>query len=266
MTQIFYNVLSLPILIIGQTVLLVTTEIGIFVFFVKESFAELLRPPFRTLQILEQMEFVGNKSFFIIIMSAFAIGGVFGLQVGMVFQTFNAEGQAGIATATALTRELAPMMTAFLLTGRAGSSITAELATMRVNEQIDAMESMGVSPVHYLVAPRLVAFMIMSPLLSGIFVLVGVFASFLVAVYIFDVDEGMFFARIYEKIVFDDITMGLKKAFIFGIFIALISCQFGLRASGGAKGVGQATTNSVITSLLVVLLVDFIYTFFQVTG
>jgi len=186
------------------------------------------------------------------------------LQIGLVFRTFNAEGVMGIATATALTRELAPMMTAFLLTGRGGSAITAEIATMRVNEQVDAMEAMGVSPVHYLVVPRLIAFMVMMPILSGIFAFVGIFGSFVVGVLIFDVDQGMFFNRIVNELVPHDIVIGLQKSFIISIIIALIACQFGLRASGGAKGVGQATTTSVIVTMLAFLLVDFVYTFFQV--
>jgi phospholipid/cholesterol/gamma-HCH transport system permease protein len=258
------KILVKPVEWIGRPVVKTVEEIGRFILFMIESFQELVKPPHRPILILQQMEFIGNQSFVIILMSAFAIGAVFALQVGMVFKTFSAEGQMGIATATALSRELAPMMTAFLITGRAGSAITAEIATMRVNEQVDAMESMGVSPVNYLVVPRLIANVIMMPLLSGIFVLVGVFGSFVVGTLVFNVDQGLFFFKITDRLVTRDISMGLEKALLFSVIIALISCQFGLRAGGGAKGVGRATTNSVITTLLVVLLLDFIYTFFQI--
>lgn len=258
------KILVQPIEGIGHSILNMVTEMGRFILFMRESVLELMRPPFRLREIILHMEFIGHKSLGIICMSAFAIGSVFALQVGMVFKTFSAEGQMGIATATALCRELAPMMTAFLLSGRAGSAITAELATMKVSEQVDAMESMGVSPVSYLVVPRLIACLTMIPLLSGIFVLVGVIGSFVVGTLIFDVDEGLFFAKIINELGPRDLMMGLEKAFLFSILIALISCQFGLRASGGAKGVGRATTNAVITTLLFVLLVDFAYTFFQV--
>ncbi len=253
-----------PVETVGSRLLMVITAVGGFIFFVIESAQELVKKPVRFTEIIRQMEFIGNQSLVIIIMSAFAIGSVFGLQVGMVFKTFSAEGQMGIATATALTRELAPMMTAFLITGRAGSAVTAEIATMRVNEQVDAMESMGVSPVNYLVVPRLVASMLMVPILSGIFVFIGVLGSFLVGTLIFNVDEGLYFYKITDQLVYRDVMMGLEKAFLFSIVIALIACRFGLRASGGAKGVGQATTNSVITILLVILLLDFVYTFFQI--
>lgn len=253
-----------PVEYIGKPVVKTIDEIGKFILFLLESVQELIKPPHRFLQIIQQMEFIGNQSFVIILMSAFAIGAVFALQVGMVFKTFSAEGQMGIATATALSRELAPMMTAFLITGRAGSAITAEIATMRVNEQVDAMESMGVSPVNYLVVPRLIANILMMPLLSGIFVFVGIFGSFVVGTLVFNVDEGLFFYKIVDQLTQRDIAMGLEKSLIFSVVIALISCQYGLRAGGGAKGVGRATTNSVITTLLVVLLLDFIYTFFQI--
>lgn len=258
------RVLVLPVSSLGKLVLDFFGEIGGFIFFVRESALETIKRPHRFHEVLIQMEFIGNQSLSIIIMSAFAIGSVFALQVGMVFKTFSAEGQMGIATATALTRELAPMMTAFLLTGRGGSAITAEIATMKVNEQVDAMESMGVSPVNYLVVPRSIACFFMTPLLSGIFVFVGVFGAFIVGTLVFDVDEGLFFSKIIDQLEPKDVWMGLEKAFLFSLIIALIACRFGLRASGGAKGVGKATTNSVITTLLVILLCDFVYTFFQI--
>jgi len=258
------KMLVVPIEMVGARFLASISSIGVFIFFFKESLLELVKKPIRFSEIIRQMEFIGNQSLVIIIMSAFSIGSVFGLQVGMVFKTFSAEGQMGIATATALTRELAPMMTAFLITGRAGSAITAEIATMKVNEQVEAMESMGVSPIHYLVVPRLIAAFFMTPLLSGVFVFVGVLGSFLVGTLVFNVDEGLYFYKITDQLVHKDILMGLEKSVLFSVVIALIACQFGLSASGGAKGVGQATTNSVITMLLMILLLDFAYTFFQI--
>lgn len=237
---------------------------GSFLLYTASTVHEGYRGPYRGRLVLAHMEFIGNQSLVIIVMSAFSIGAVFALQVGMVFKTFSAEGQMGVATATALARELAPMMTAFLIAGRAGSAITAEIATMNVNEQVDALEAMGVSPINYLVVPRLLAAMIMVPLLSAIFVLVGLIGSFVVGVLIFDVDQGAFFSKIFRQLTFRDIFMGLEKSFMFSIVIALVSCRRGLKAKGGAKGVGQSTTNAVILSLLAVLLLDFIYTFFQI--
>lgn len=233
------------------------------VLFIKETFIELITPPYRIPEILQSMEFIGNQSLSIILLSGFAIGAVFGLQTGIVFSLLNAESVMGAATAKSLTRELAPMMTAFLVTGRAGSSITAEIATMKVNEQIDALESMGVSPINFLVVPKIIASIIVTPLLSGIFTFIGVLGAFVIGVYMFDVDQGMFFNKIIKVVYFHDIWMGMQKACIFSIVIILIACKFGLSAKGGAKGVGLYTTNSVVVTLLSLLSVDFLMSFLQ---
>ncbi len=253
-----------PVEAVGKLVLTRAGGVQSFFYFVLEVFRELPRRPFRFREILIQMEFIGSRSFGIILLSAFSIGAVFALLIGEVFQTFKAEGVMGIATAKALTRELAPMMTAFLLTGRGGSAITAELATMKVNEQVDAMESMGVSPVHYLVVPRLIGFFTMMPLLSGLFVIAGLIGSYLVGVLVFDVDQGLFFTRIADQLHFSDLRLGFIKSATISVVIALIACWFGLNAKGGAKGVGTATTRSVIVTMLVFLLIDFVFTGIEV--
>jgi len=159
---------------------------------------------------------------------------------------------------------LAPMLTGFLLAGRAGAAMTAEISTMKVNEQIDAMEAMGVEPVNYIVVPRLIAMVIMAPILSGIFVFIGVFGAYVVGVALFHVDVAAFFSKIIEIVSTGDIWSGMQKAVVFGALIALIACRYGLRASGGAKGVGRATTNSVVITLLVLLAFDFAITYLQV--
>ncbi|MCX6125716.1 MAG: ABC transporter permease, partial [Proteobacteria bacterium] len=222
-----------------------------------------IKPPYRWEIVFQQLEFVGNQSVNIILLTGFFTGAVFGLQIGGIFQIFRAESIMGAATAKALTREMAPLMTAFLLTGRAGSAMTAEIATMKVNEQVDAMEAMAVDPIHYLVVPRIVSTMIMIPLLCAMFMFVGLIGSFTTGVMLFDVDVGIFMDRIKWLVEPSDIFKGLQKALIFSVIIATISCRYGLSASGGAKGVGQATTNSVVTSLLVVLLCDVVITYVQ---
>ena len=247
----------------GSTTTSSIAAIGQLAIFMRDTTVEMVRRPFRLSEIILHMEFIGNQSLGIIIMSGFAIGGVFALTVGGVFRTFGAEGMMGVATAQALTRELAPMMTGFLLAGRGGSAMTAEIATMKVNEQVDAMESMGVSPIHYLVVPRVYASMVMTPLLSGIFVFMGLFGAYAVGRAVFDVDEGQFFNRIINQLTYKDVWMGLEKAFVFSIAIVVVACLVGLGASGGAKGVGRATTNSVIFSLLMILVLDLIFTIYQ---
>jgi phospholipid/cholesterol/gamma-HCH transport system permease protein len=154
-------------------------------------------------------------------------------------------------------------MTAFLLTGRAGSAMTAEIATMKVNEQVDAMEAMAVDPVNYLVVPRVLAAMFIMPLLCGIFIFIGTIGAFVTGVAVFDVDVGIFIDRIKWMVTPRDIFNGLEKAFVFSIIIAAMACRYGLKASGGAKGVGRATTMSVVMTLLVVLLCDVFITYVQ---
>ena len=169
----------------------------------------------------------------------------------------------GAATGKALTREMAPLMTAFLLTGRAGSSMTAEISTMRVNEQVDAMEAMAVDPIHYLVVPRVIAAIFSIPLLCAIFIFIGIFGAFVTGVAVFDVDVGIFIDRIKWMVEPSDIFNGLEKALAFSVIISSIACRYGLNASGGAKGVGRATTMSVVVTLLVVLLSDVFITYVQ---
>lgn len=232
--------------------------------FLGETLVECFRLPVRFPLIFQQMEFIGNQSLNIILLTGFFTGAVFGLQIGGIFQIFKAAGILGAATAKALAREMSPLMVGFLLAGRAGSAITAEIATMKVNEQVDAMEAMAVNPINYLVVPRVWASLIMTPLLCGVFTFIGVVGAFITGVWLFDVDSGVFFSMIVDIVDPSDIVYGLQKAVVFAVVIATVACRYGLKASGGAKGVGTATTNSVVTTLLLVLGVDFILTYIQI--
>lgn len=236
---------------------------GGFVRYLADICRQAVKPPIRWDLIFQHLEFIGNQSLSIIILTGFFTGAVFGLQIGGIFEIFRAESIMGAATGKALTREMAPLMTAFLLTGRAGSAMTAEIATMRVNEQVDAMEAMAVDPIHYLVVPRVIAAMFIIPLLCGIFIFVGVIGSYVTGVVIFDVDVGVFIDRIRWLVEAKDIFKGIQKSFIFSIIIATLACRFGLNAGGGAKGVGTATTTSVVMTLLVVLCCDVVITYVQ---
>lgn len=247
----------------GGTVVKYVSAVGDFARYLKNIVHQAMKPPIRWDLIFQHLEFIGNQSLSIIILTGFFTGAVFGLQIGGIFEIFRAESIMGAATGKALTREMAPLMTAFLLTGRAGSAMTAEIATMRVNEQVDAMEAMAVDPIHYLVVPRVIAAMFIIPLLCGIFIFVGVIGSYVTGVAIFDVDVGVFIDRIKWLVEAKDIFKGIQKAFIFSVIIATLACKFGLNAGGGAKGVGTATTQSVVMTLLVVLCCDVVITYIQ---
>ena len=236
---------------------------GVFLLYVSEIVRQAFRPPVRGRIVFQQLEFIGNQSIQIILLTSFCTGAVFGLQIGGIFQVFQAGGLMGGATGLALATELAPLVTGFLLTGRAGSAMTAELATMVVNEQVDAMEAMGVNPIHYLVVPRVVASALIMPLLCGVFMFVGVVGAFASGVLIFDIDQGVFMEKLVDLVSIDDVLFGLRKMFFFSLIIATVSCWFGLRATGGAKGVGTATTTAVVHTLLSILVMDFAISYLQ---
>ena len=239
-------------------------DLGKFFVYVGEVLKQRVRKPMRTALVFQPLEFIGNQSLNIILLTGFFTGAVFGLQIGGIFQIFKAEGLMGAATAKALTRELAPLMTGFLISGRVGSAMTAELATMRVSEQIDAMEAMGVDPVNYLVVPRFIASVAIIPLLCVVFIFIGIIGAYMTGVGIFRVDVGIFIEKMIQIVNMNDIWNGLQKSAVFAVLMSLIACRYGLRASGGAKGVGVATTNSVVVSLLAILCCDVFLTYMQV--
>jgi phospholipid/cholesterol/gamma-HCH transport system permease protein len=260
--EIWRSWFHLAVAKIGATV----EEFGRILLFSYDVVRKSKNRPFRRVEIFRQLEFIGNGSFGVILLTGFFVGLVFGLQVGGIFKIFKTEAMMGGATGKALARELSPLMTGFLLSGRAGSSITAEISSMKVNEQIDAIESMGVDPVQYLVVPRAIAGVIMTPLLCGVFNLIGMIGASLVGVYMYDVDLGLYQEKLIWLVQSRDIFAGLEKSIFFGFIFTVVSCYKGLNASGGAKGVGVATTDSVVLSLLMILGCDFLITFFQVVS
>lgn len=231
--------------------------------FIRKSLKKIFWPPVSPKLLIQQMEFIGVKSTLIIVLAGIMIGAVFSLQFGRIFEMFGVESMIGAAASFALSKELAPVIGSFLVTGRAGSAIAAEIANMRVNEQIDAMRAMGVSPFSYLVAPRILASMIMMPLLCVFFIIFGMLSCYFIGVVLFDVDEGFFLTKIQWITKPRHVMQGLEKAVIFGFIFSTISCYQGFYASGGAKGVGKATTRAVVVSLVIILICDFFISYFQ---
>lgn len=220
----------------------------------------LVRPPFRLRQIIQSLEFVGFGSLFIVTLTGLFAGGVMALQIGQAFRMFNAESLTGPTVALALSRELSPVFTALMVTGRVGSAMATELGTMRVTEQIDALRTMAVNPVHYLVTPRILASVTMLPILTMFFNLVGMFGCWIVAVKLLEIDPGIFMARVREYVFPSDLANGLVKAAAFGVVLSTIGCYKGFTASGGARGVGQATTQAVVYASVLILILDYFLT------
>lgn len=250
---------------VGGTVRAGFTGVGRYAILIKELVYWIFHPPLRLRLIFKQLEFVGNKSFNIIFLSSLFTGAVLGLQIGKIFQIFRAEGLMGAATGKSLALELAPVMCGFIVTGRAGAAMAAEIATMRVNEQLDAMEAMGIDPISYLIVPRVIAATLMMPLLSGFFLCLGIVGCYVVGQLMFSVDTQVFLQQLQWLLWLEDVRKGLTKAAIFGFILSSVACYKGYYARGGAKGVGEATTQAVVASLLTILIVDFFISFLQLT-
>ncbi|MFT7519442.1 MAG: phospholipid/cholesterol/gamma-HCH transport system permease protein [Kiritimatiellia bacterium] len=217
-------------------------------------------PPFRFGLTVRQMEFIGVQSLPIIALTAFFTGAVFTLQSYRAFALFGAEGYVGGTVGISLAKELGPTLTGLLVAGRAGSAMAAEIGAMRVSEQIDALEAMAIDPMNYLVKPRLLAALFVTPLLTAIFDIVGVVGSYVVAIYVLGMDWPMFAVRLQEWVDWPDIAGGLVKGFAFGGIIAIVACYMGLYTQGGAQGVGRSTTRSVVISSVMILVSNYFMT------
>jgi len=247
-----------------RRVLAAFEDLGRMIFFAVEVVAWAFRPPFRPELIIAQMAFIGVGSVFIVAATGLSAGMVFALQMNYALKQFAAEGYVGGSVAFSLARELAPVFTALMVTGRAGSAIATELGTMRVTEQIDAMESMAVNPIQYLVVPRIIASIVMFPLLTMIFNVIGYGGGYVMGVYVANIPVGPFVEHTREFMMPADILHGLLKALVFGAIVSLITTWRGYAAAGGARGVGEGTTRGVVTSSIAVLAADYVITFISV--
>ncbi len=220
----------------------------------------LFRPPFRPSQMLAMMDFIGVQSLFIVGLTGTFSGMVLALQTSHALRAFSAEGRVGGLVAVSLTRELAPVFSAIMVTARAGSAMAAELGNMRVTEQIDAIATMGVNPIQYLLSPRLVAAVVMVPLLCVLYTTVGMAGAYMVAVSWMGGDAGIFLQSVRDTSVPSDLLMGIVKAAVFGFLVSSISCRHGFFAAGGARGVGLATTRAVVESSVSILIANYLLT------
>jgi phospholipid/cholesterol/gamma-HCH transport system permease protein len=218
------------------------------------------RSPIKLGYLFKQMEFVGVKSLGVVIITGGFTGMVLALQSYYGFRKFSSEGMVGATVALSITRELGPVLTSLMVTGRAGSAMAAELGSMRVTEQIDALTVMALSPIKYLVVPRVLASLFMLPVLTIISDFVGILGGYIVGVKLLSINEGVFIARMVKYVSLDDIYNGLVKAAVFGVLLSIISCYKGFNTKGGAEGVGKSTTQAVVFSSVTILISDYILT------
>ena len=217
-------------------------------------------PPFRPRNLIKQMEFVGVKSVFIVVLTGLFSGMVLALQSYHGFRKFGGEGLMGGIVALSLTREMGPVMTALMVNARAGSAIAAELGTMRVTEQIDALEIMAINPIHYLVVPRIWSGILMVPLLTAVNILVGIVGGYFVGVILLGINPGIFMDKMINMLELADLVQGMVKSLVFGLILTLVGCYKGYHTYGGAEGVGRATTEAVVISSVSILIGTYVLT------
>jgi phospholipid/cholesterol/gamma-HCH transport system permease protein len=217
---------------------------------------------------LEQLAAVGPDSLFIALVTAVFVGAVFTIQVAREFINFGAGNLVGGVLAVALTRELTPVLTAVILAGRVGSAFAAEIGTMKVTEQIDALLMLKTDPIDYLVIPRILACLFMLPILTLLSLVTGMFGGLIIAINIYNLSDTVFLDSARNFLDIWDIFSAIIKASCFGVLIAIIGCSWGLTTTGGAKGVGQSTTTAVVTALLIIFISNFFLSWlmFQGTG
>jgi phospholipid/cholesterol/gamma-HCH transport system permease protein len=216
--------------------------------------------PFRMEELIRHLEFIANKSVIIICMTGVFTGLAMSYQIYLGFQLVNATNLVGPTVGLGITRELGPVLTGLIVAARAGGAMAARLGTMRVSEQIDALEVMGIDPRQYLIAPRILAAFIAMPLLCGIFDFIAMMGAHFLCINLLGLDQAIFWDKIAMWLNPGDIYQGLIKAAVFGITFAAVCCNQGFYAKGGAKGVGDATNQGVVNSMVLIIILNFFLT------
>ncbi len=249
-----------PIARLGSFSRQFVADIGHVGIFTKDTIVWMFRPPYKINAAIEQMVEVGVMSFPVVAFTAIFSGMVIALQTYNGFVRFGAESMVGTVVALTLTRELGPVLTGLIVAGRAGSAMTASLGTMRVTEQIDALYTLAANPIKYLVVPRVIAGVIMLPVLAIISDIIGIYGGYVVAVLMLDSNPVTYMERSFNIMENVDLFSGLAKAAVFGFIISIIGCYFGFFTEGGAEGVGKATTRSVVVAFLLIFVTNYIMT------
>jgi len=245
---------------LGRTILNFIRKIGELSIFVARAVFNCFTPPFFPSQLMRQLIDIGYYSLPVVGMTALFTGMVLALQSYTGFTRFNAEGAIAGVVVLSVTRELAPVLAGLMVAGRVGAAIAAEIGTMRVTEQIDALSTLSVNPFKYLVAPRIIAGTIMLPLLVLIGDIIGVFGGYVVAIYNLDFSPGSYLFQTWDVLEGMDVISGLVKAAVFGFIVSLLGCYHGYNSKRGAQGVGAATTNAVVSASIMILVFNYLLT------
>jgi phospholipid/cholesterol/gamma-HCH transport system permease protein len=246
-----------PLDALGGWTIVVVESLGRFGTFLAEALVALVSPPFKLGAFLDRIHYVGYRSLLIILLTGSFTGMVLGLQVYLTLVRFGSEAYLGPAVALSLIRELGPVLSALMVTGRAGSALTAEIGIMRITEQIDALTVMALNPMRYLVAPSILAGLVTFPLMTALFNTVGIFGGYLVGVELLGLSQGTYFGEMQTFVDLKDIMTGFWKSLSFGVIVMWVCTYKGFHAGHGAEGVARATTDAVVLSSVLILVWDY---------
>ncbi|MFA5583445.1 MAG: ABC transporter permease [Bacteriovoracaceae bacterium] len=247
---------------LGNSIIGMVNGLGDFTLFTGKTLFWTFKPPYRVKLLFEQIYFMGNKSIFIIFLTSIFTGAVFAFQIYLGIKAINPDSFIGPVVTIALAKELAPVLSGLVVAGRCGAAMAAQIGTMKVTEQIDALEVMGINGYQYLAVPRILGAMISMPLLSAIFLLVGYTGAWLIATKVLMIDEVLYTQKLSDFMTLGMVAEGLIKAAVFGYLIGIIGTYQGFNVTGGAEGVGKGTNMAVVWGMITVLVVDFFLTSF----
>jgi phospholipid/cholesterol/gamma-HCH transport system permease protein len=236
------------------------SKVGESWLFIANIFIQAVKPPYEFNLFLKQLYAIGAQSITVVALVGGFTGAVLAVQGEYTLAQFGATAFTGSAIALSLIRELGPVLTALMVNGRAGSAMTAELGIMKITEQVDALKSMGINPIKHLMVPRMLAGIISLPLLTAIFITVGIAGGYLVAIHSLGLSSGIFLALMKQSVKHIDVYSGFIKSIFFGFAISWISCFRGWKCGYGAVGVNKATTSAVVTSSVIILVLDYLLT------
>jgi len=243
--------------LLGKKTLALLREMGAVIIFCAQTFRWTFSRPFYLKNLLKQMEQIGVNSVPVVLTTAISTGMVLALQSYTGFKRFGAQSLIGAVVSLSMTRELGPVLTGLMVAGRAGASMAAELGTMRVTEQIDALYTLATNPMKYLVVPRFLASTIMMFFLSGLGMYIGILGGYFVGVKVLGTNPTTYMNQSINNTTVSDIWYGLIKSLVFGAVVGLIGCYKGFNTEGGAEGVGKATTGAVVVSCMLILILDY---------
>jgi len=243
--------------VLGQRATYVVDSLGRFGTFLGQALAAILTPPFKFRAFIDRLHYIGYRSLLIIVLTGGFTGMVLGLQMYLTLVRFGSEAYLGPAVALSLIRELGPVLAALMVTGRAGSALTAEIGIMRITEQIDALTVMALNPLRYLVAPSILAGLVTFPLMTAIFDVVGIFGGYLVGVELLGLSQGTYFGEMQTFVDMQDIMTGFWKSLSFGVVVTWVCTYKGFNVGHGAEGVAKATTDAVVLSSVLILVWDY---------